>query len=76
MSRKRVCCFSNWQLQENVINRASLFGGEIFMFPPFNPPNPVSSKHTAAESGETNDDDAIVSSNWGQNCNNPTVDGR
>ncbi len=36
----------------------------------------ATTKPTAAESGETNDDDAIVSSNWGQNCNNPTVDGR
>jgi hypothetical protein len=45
-SRKRVCGFSNWRLQENVFNRANLFGGEIFMFPPFNPPNPVSSWYT------------------------------
>jgi hypothetical protein len=42
-SRKRVCGFSNRQLQENIFNRANLFGGAIFMFPPFNPPNPVSS---------------------------------
>ncbi len=42
-SRKRVCGFSNWRLQENVFNRVNLFGGAIFMFPPFNPQNPVSS---------------------------------
>ncbi len=43
-SRKRVCGFSIWRLQENVFNSANLFGGAIFMFPPFNPPNPVSSR--------------------------------
>jgi hypothetical protein len=43
-SRKRVCGFSNRQLQENVFNHANLCGGAIFMFPPFNPPNPVSSR--------------------------------
>jgi hypothetical protein len=42
--RKRVCGFSNWRLQENVVNHVNLFGGAIFMFPPFNPPNPVSSR--------------------------------
>jgi hypothetical protein len=40
--RKRVCGFSDWQLQENVFNHANLFGGAIFLFPPINPPNPVS----------------------------------
>ncbi len=35
----------------------------------------VTTKRTAAESGETNDDDAIVDSEWGQNCNNPAVAG-
>jgi hypothetical protein len=34
----------NSRLQENVFNHANLFGGAIFMFPPFNPPNPVSSR--------------------------------
>ncbi len=42
-SRKGVCGFSNRGLQENVFNRANLFGGAIFMFSPFNPLNPVSS---------------------------------
>jgi hypothetical protein len=32
--RKRVCGFSNWRLQEFFFNRANLFGGAIFMFPP------------------------------------------
>jgi hypothetical protein len=41
--RKRVCGFSNQRLQKNVFDHAKLFGGAIFMFPPFNPPNPVSS---------------------------------
>jgi hypothetical protein len=52
------------------------FGGQSYYPPPFNPPNPVSSKHTAAESGETNDDDAVANSKWGRNRNNPTVAGR
>jgi hypothetical protein len=43
-SRKRVCGFSIWRLQEIVFNRANLFGGAICMFPPCNPPNPVSSR--------------------------------
>jgi hypothetical protein len=47
-SRKRVCGFSNWRLQENIFNCANLFGGAIFMFPPINPPNPVSSSPRAA----------------------------
>jgi hypothetical protein len=42
-SRKRVCGFSNWQLQGNVFNHANLFRGAICMFPPINPSNPVSS---------------------------------
>jgi hypothetical protein len=33
-SRKRVCGFSNRQLQENVFNRVNLFGGAILLFPP------------------------------------------
>jgi hypothetical protein len=33
-SRKRVCGFSNWRLQENIFNRANLFGGAILLFPP------------------------------------------
>ncbi len=44
--RKRVCGFSNWRLQESVFNRANLFVGAIFMFPPINPPNPVSFRWT------------------------------
>jgi hypothetical protein len=35
-SRKRVCGFSNWQLQENVLNRANLFwGGNLIISPHF-----------------------------------------
>jgi hypothetical protein len=48
-SRKRVCGFSNRQLQENVFNCANLFGGgQSYYFPPFSfsPPNPVSSWRT------------------------------
>jgi hypothetical protein len=33
-------------------------------------------KCTAAESGETNDDDAVANSKWGWNRNNPAVSGR
>jgi hypothetical protein len=48
--RKRVCGFSNWQFQENVFNHANLFGGgAIFMFPPINPQNPVSSRQRVKE---------------------------
>ncbi len=36
----------------------------------------ATTKRNAAESGETNDDDAIVDSEWGHNRNNPTVAGR
>ncbi len=57
--RKRVCGFSNWQLQENVFNRANLFGGAICMFPPFNPPNPVSSR-----SQETASHESVMSQSW------------
>jgi hypothetical protein len=35
----------------------------------------ATTKRTAAESGETNDDDAIVDSKWGQNRNNSAVAG-
>jgi hypothetical protein len=35
----------------------------------------VTTKRTAAEFGETNEDDAIVESKWGQNRNNPAVAG-
>jgi hypothetical protein len=35
----------------------------------------MTTKSTAAESGETNDDDAIVDSKWGQSRNNPAVAG-
>jgi hypothetical protein len=33
-SRKRVCGFSNRQLQENIFNRANLFGGQSYYLPP------------------------------------------
>ncbi len=36
----------------------------------------ATTKHTVAESGETNDDDVIVDSKWGWNHNNPTVSSR
>jgi hypothetical protein len=36
----------------------------------------TATKRTAAESGETNDDDEIVDSEWGWNRNNPAVAGR
>jgi hypothetical protein len=35
----------------------------------------ATTKRTAGESGETNDDDAIVESKWGPNRNNPAVAG-
>jgi hypothetical protein len=35
----------------------------------------ATTKRTAAESGETNDDDAIVDSEWGRNRNNLAVAG-
>ncbi len=35
----------------------------------------TTTKRTAFESGETNDDDALADSEWGQNCNNPAVAG-
>jgi hypothetical protein len=35
----------------------------------------MTNKHTAAEDGETNDDDAAADSKWGQNRNNPAVAG-
>jgi hypothetical protein len=39
ISREREFVASQiWGLQENVFNHANLFGGAIFMFPPFNPP--------------------------------------
>jgi hypothetical protein len=45
--RKRVCGFSNQRLQENIFNRANLFGGgQSYYSPPFSPPNPVSSRAT------------------------------
>ncbi len=36
--RKKVCGFSNRQLQENVFNRANLFGGGNLYVPPIQPP--------------------------------------
>jgi hypothetical protein len=36
-SRKRVCGFSNRQLQENVFNRANLFGGQSLCSPHLTP---------------------------------------
>ncbi len=36
--RKRVCGFSNWQLQENIFNRANLFGGAILLSSPHSTP--------------------------------------
>ncbi len=35
----------------------------------------ATTKHTAAESGETNDNDATVEPEWGRNRNNPAVAG-
>ncbi len=35
----------------------------------------ATNKHTTAESGETNEDDAFANSEWGQNRNNPSVAG-
>ncbi len=35
----------------------------------------MTTKHNAAESGETNDNDALVDSKWGRNRNNPAVAG-
>jgi len=35
----------------------------------------MTTKHNAAECGETNDDDAIVKPKWGRNHNNPAVAG-
>ncbi len=35
----------------------------------------VTNKRTAAEDGETNDNDAAADSEWGQNRNNPAVAG-
>jgi hypothetical protein len=35
----------------------------------------VTNKRTAAEDGETNDDDAAANSEWGQNRNNPALAG-
>jgi hypothetical protein len=39
-------------------------------------PTAATTKRTAAERGETNDNNAIVGSKWGQNHNNPAVAGR
>ncbi len=36
----------------------------------------ATTKRTAAECGETNDDDAVVKPEWGHNRNNPAVAGR
>ena len=36
----------------------------------------ASTKHAAAECGETNDSDAIVEPKWGRNHNNPAAAGR
>jgi hypothetical protein len=36
----------------------------------------TTNKHTAAEDGETNDNDAAVDSEWGWNHNNPAIAGR
>ncbi len=36
----------------------------------------ATTKRTAAEIGETNDDDAFANSEWRRNRNNPTVAGR
>ncbi len=35
----------------------------------------VTTRRTAAESGEANDNDAVTNSKWGQNHNNPAVAG-
>ena len=36
----------------------------------------MTTKRTAAEYGQTKDDDAIIDSEWGRNRNNPAVAGR
>jgi hypothetical protein len=35
----------------------------------------ATNKHTATEDGETNNNNAAADSEWGWNCNNPTIDG-
>jgi hypothetical protein len=43
ISQERDLWLLNLAITRKYVNRANLFGGAIFMFPLFNPPNPVSS---------------------------------